>query len=263
MPENMQRVNEPPKSQENAPDTGDTDQTSNEPYLGPWKTREAAEEGVGHLQKLLDSQGNELGTLRKMVEMGQQPQQAAQPQQPQKPQGPDFDAEIQGVQKSIADLDPDDPGYQKDLGQLILKSNQLASEQATQRALEAAQNRFSEVLNERDQSSMHTKFLEQNPDFDTPEMQAQIQQYMAQDRTGMVDELVAYREVQRDQLAAENAEIKQKQAEMERLLNLKKGEDQTGKVVTKGQSPQSKTRQPKATGEALDQGLREAFRSVS
>lgn len=76
----------------------------------------------------------------------------------------------------------------------------------------------------------------------------------------MGDTLTAYREIQRDDALAAAKTLTDENAEIKRLLDLKKGEESTGKVVTKGQSPQqSVIKQPKATGAALTQGMHEAL----
>jgi len=260
--QNLQKVNEPPKPNEPMTDTKAPD----EPFLGTWKSKEAAEEGLANLQKVLDSQGNELGTLRKQTEFFQKQmeQMNAKPKETPKeaPKGPDYAQEMKAVQKQLAELDPDEPGYQDKQTKLVMQSNQIAAQQATEQALTAAQAEIKKALDERDVQTMQNSFYEQNPDFNTPEMQMRIQEYLNNDKTGMSDPMVAYREIQRDEAMAAKAQLEEETAELRRLLNLKKGEDATGKVVTKGQSPQQKTKQPKATGADLDRGMMEALRKA-
>jgi len=235
-----------------------------QPYLGTWKTREAAEEGFTNMKKLFDQQANELGMLRKQTDFLQRTLEEAKGQpkakaEPQKPQGPDYEQQLTDLQKTIAELDPDEPTYHKDLSKLIAQSNRLAAQRATQEALTAAQAEFKRTLDERDMQAVHKDFYKQNPDFNTPEMQMRIQEYLSQDQTGMSDPLVAYREIQRDDAMRKAQELETALAEKERLLALKAGEAQTGKVVTKGQSPQMKTKQTKATGADLDRGMYDAL----
>lgn len=235
-----------------------------QPYLGTWKTKEAAEEGFGSMKKLFDQQANELGTLRKQTEFLQRTLEQSKSQQtakaePQKPQGPDYDKELTVLQDQIAQLDPDEPSYHKDLSKLITQSNRMAAHQATQVALTVAQAEFKKTLDERDIQAVHKDFYRQNPDFNTPEMQMRIQEYLAKDQTGMSDPLVAYREVQRDDAMAKAQQMEQALAEKERLLALKQGADSTGKVVSKGQSPQiMKTKKPQ-NREELFAGAMEAL----
>ena len=249
------------------PDVKTDDKGANEPYLGTYKTKEEAEMGLSELNSKLGSQGSELGAVKKQVEFFQKQlekataQPKAEPKaQKEAPAGPDYAKEISGIQKKIAELDNDEPGYQKELAGLLAKSHNLVAKQASaegaRMALDAAQAQFKEALDERDMNSMHKDFFRDNPDFNTPEMQMRIQENLANDRTGMSDPMVAYREIQRDDAAAEAAALKEENAEIKRLLELKAGENETGKVVTKGQSStQQKTKQPKATGAELDKGM--------
>jgi hypothetical protein len=258
-----QKTDEPNVDQDAAGVKPDT-KAPDEPFLGTWKTKEAAEEGLSNLQKILDSQGNELGTLRKQTEFFQRQLEGLQQTQakpkPEAPKGPDYGQELKAVQKEKASLDPDEPGYQAAMAKLDAKALSLVREQTKQEVLLAAQAEFKNALDERDIQSMHKDFYRQNPDFSTPDMQMRIQEYLANDQTGMSDPMVAYREIQRDDALAERARLEQENAEIKRLLDLKKGEELTGKVVTKGQSPaQQQTKQPKATGADLDRGMMEAL----
>lgn len=248
-------------------DDGTGEPKKDQPYLGTWKTKEAAEEGFSNMKKLLDQQGNELGTLRKQTDYFQKQltgmQQGQQQTQQQAQQGPDYGKEMKALQKQMTELDPDEPDYQKQLGQLIMSSNQLAAQNATQQALTAAQAEFKKALDDRDVQTMHKNFYKENPDFNTPEMQMRIQEYLGQDQTGMSDPVVAYREIQRDDAMAKIAGYEQAIAEKDRLLSLKKGEESTGKVVTKGQSTQQQTKQPKARGADLDRGMMEILQNMN
>lgn len=228
-----------------------------EPYLGTYKDKAAAEEGLANLQAKLTEQGKELGTLRKQGEFYQQTLTSLQKAPTQaKAEAPNYAKEIAAINKQIATLDPvEDPDYQTKLVDFIGQSNALASQQT----LEAASQKFKQELDERDIKTAHSTFFEQNPDYNDPDMQMRIREYLAKDKTGMSDELVAYREIQRDDASAAKAQFEAENAELKRLLELKKGEEQTGKVVTKGQSPQQKTKQPKAVGADLDRGMQEAL----
>lgn len=270
MGEKNQKAEDP-----NAKDVTDLDDGTNidgeliidEPYLGSWKTKEAAEEGVGNLQRLLDSQGNELGTLRKQSEFLQRTIDDMKSEQAKAhvktPEAPNFSQELKAVQKEIAALDLEELGYQEyqtTMGRLIAKSNELSARDATQKALDAAQIEFKKALDERDTQAAHKEFYRDNSDFSTPEMQERIQEQLSKDTTGMSDPMVAYREIQRDDALAAKAQLENENAELKRLLELKKGEEDTGKVVTKGQGThKQKTKQTKATGADLDAGMQEAL----
>jgi len=261
---NVQESND--RSAEANPDNG-TGELQEQPYLGTWKTREAAEEGFNNMKKLLDQQGNELGTLRKQTDFFQKQmsgmQQGQQQQlQKQEAQGPDYSKELKAIEKQMTELDPDEPDYNKQFAKLFAASNQIVAQSATQQALTAAQQEFKKALDERDVQSMHKNFYKENPDFNTPEMQMRIQEYLGQDQTGMSDPVVAYREIQRDDAMAKVAEYEQAISEKDRLLALKKGGESTGKVVTKGQSTQQQTKQPKARGADLDRGMMEVLQNM-
>lgn len=248
--------------------TQDQQQSQEEPYLGNWKTREQAEEGLANLQKLLDSQGNELGYLRKHYEQSQSKKVAPKGQEnpkqaePEKPKGPDYSKEIAEIDKQIAQLDPDDDGFAKNLAELNAKSRALTAQQATQQALDAAQAEFKKALDERDVQSMHKNFYDQHPDFNEPEMQMAIDEYLNNDPTGMADPLSAYFAVKHQGAEQQLQEAQQQIADMQRRLELADGEQESGKVITKAQSPQQKTKQPKATGEDLDRGMMEALQKA-
>ena len=242
---------------------GEGDNKSDDPYLGTWKTKEAAEVGMQNMQSLLDNQGNELGGLRKQVDfLQQQPKAPAKAAPAEEETGPDYGAEMKAVQKQMSELDPDDPEYSKEMGKLVVASNAIAAKDATQKAVAASKAVFKAELDERDAQAMHRSFIDSNPDFNTPEMQFRIQEKIDKDQTGMSDPVSAYREIQRDDAMAKLAVSEEANTEKDRLLGLKQGENETGKVVTKGQSTQQKTNQKKAVGADLDAGMLEALNNA-
>ena len=244
----------------------DTGKPQGEPYLGNWKTREQAQEGLDNMQKLLDSQGNELGSLRKQSELMQSRMdmqtQAPPEAQPEQPKGPDYAKEMANIEKTMSELDQDEPSYQKDMGKLIAKSNALAADAATQKALDAAQAHFAETLNQRDVQTMQQKFLEQNPDFQSTDMQMAINEFMANDPTGMHDQMSAYFAIKEQGAGQGLTEAQTRIAELEERLNIAGGQDDVGKVVTKSQAPRQPTKTTKATGADLDRGMMEALQKV-
>jgi len=243
-------------------ETGNENEGNEEqPYLGPWKTREAAEEGVRNLESKLGSQGNELGALRKQVDFTQQiiDDLKNQTASASKAEGPNYDKDMASIQNKIAELDPVDDSYQKDLASLMAKSNALAAKVQHEQTLQAATEMFKKELDDRDVKAIHKSFYEKNPDFNAPEIQMRIKDYIARDTTGMSDPLVAYREIQRDTAAQRAKELETENAELKKLADLAKGTASTGKVVTKGQSLQQQTKQPKTTGADLDKGMQEAL----
>lgn len=235
----------------------------NKPFLGSWATKEAAEEGLANLQSKLDIQGNEVGTLRKQVEFDQQAitdlRSKPAPVSPTS-DAPNYDKEIAAVQKEMAELDPADESYQKDQLALMNKSNAISRKAQHEETLTAATAIFKKELDERDVKTTHSQFYKDNPDFNTPEMQMRIKDYIAKDTTGMSDDLVAYREIQRDTAAQRTQELEVENAELKKLVDLAKGTNETGRVITKGQSTtQQQTKLPKATGAELDKGMQGAL----
>jgi hypothetical protein len=215
--------------------------------------------GHSELKGKLDSQGNELGALRKFAETvepivkgalnkKEAPAAAA-------PAGPDYEAEIAAVQSQIKDLDPMADNYQKTLADLVAKSNLLVAKAQHEKTLNAAGEMFKKELSERDSKAAKDAFLRDNPSFSTPEMQARINDFLAKDRTGMEDPFSAFRKIQADDAQIEADRLAAENAEMKKVLELAKGKETTGKVVVKGQAPTQPTKQPKATGKDLDAGM--------
>jgi len=237
-----------------------------EPYLGTWKDKTAAEEGLGSMQKVMDSQGNELGSLRQQAKMMQQQIDAMGEQEKpaeSKPAGPDYGKELKAVQEEKAALDIDARDYQAKSSALDSKMFEIVEASTTEKVLGMAQAEFAKVLGERDIQSTHKDFYRDNPDFNAPEMKTAIQEFLAQDTTRMHDDLSAYYAV-KEQMSSRALEEAQTQlTDYERRLNLKAGEEETGQVITKGLSPQQKTKQPKATGADLDKGMMEAWNDAA
>lgn len=236
-----------------------------EPYLGSWSTKEEAVEGLKNLQGKLSEQGNEAGTLRKQnedsalrIDEMQASINASKEAGEQDIRSKEADENAQEqskISKQIEDLDPVDVGYTKNLTALISKSNALAAKSQHQKTLAAATEAFRGELDERDIRSAHQSFDTDNPDFRTPEMQQRIKEYIANDKTGMSDALVAYREIQRDDIATKSKELSEQNEELMKRLNLKKGTDDTGTVILKDQGGLELKSQTKTTGADRDLGM--------
>lgn len=235
----------------------------NDHYLGNWQTKEAAEEGLQNMQSKMDLQGNELGALRKQVELSQQLLDEARNQPLPEPSAPatNYDQELKAVQAEMANLDPADESYQADMVTLINKSNTISRQFQHEETLAKASEAFKQELNDRDIRSTHDAFYKENPDFNTPEMQMRIKEYIAKDTSGMSDSLVAYREIQRDNAVIAAKALEDENAELKRLVELAKGTDSTGKVITQGQPP-PQAKQPKTTGVDRDKGMQEALNAL-
>ncbi|MBE9572710.1 MAG: hypothetical protein IMF11_18955 [Proteobacteria bacterium] len=246
-------------------DEGKAGEGEDETYLGSWKTKEDAEEGLKNLQGKMSEQGNEVGTLRKQNEdntLRMDEMQVALDAGKKAGEQEVLDKEVEGVateqakiDKEIKDLDPVDEGYTPKLTALIRKSNALAAQGQHKKTLTAATEAFRTELDDRDVRSAHQSFDDANPDFKTPEMQARIREYIAQDKTGMSDALVAFREIQRDDLALKSKELSDQNEELMKRLNLKKGTDETGTVILKSQGNQEPKTQTKTTGAARNAGM--------
>ena len=238
---------------------GGGDPTPNPLEGTPFKTVEELASGWKNANTKIGEMGNELGAHKATVQSLTEALKgaAAKPPEPAKQKGPDYSAEKAAVQKEIDDLDPMSDGYQKNLGGLVSKLTKLTAQEQHEKTLAAAGNIFKKELEDRDTKATKQQFLKENPTFNTPEMQARIKEYIAKDKFGMSDPLVAFREIQRDELAAERERLTEENAEMKKILELQKGKESTGKVVTKGAAPVVPVTPTKVTGKDLENGMRE------
>jgi len=152
---------------------------------------------------------------------------------------------------------------QSDLMSLMNKSNDLAALEQHDKTLNAATKMFRDELDERDVKATHKAFYGDNPEFNTPEMQAQIRERMSAETTGMLDSLSAFREIQRDTAMQRSTELETENTELKRIAGLAKGTDATGKVITKGQSPQQTAKHTKVTGADRNKGMQEVLNALS
>jgi len=256
-----------PQEDENVNVKVDDGQVKEDPYIPGtnFKTKDEAAQGWNSLNEMKGKQSNEIGALRQQVEMQQQviasltpAQQAAQ----EAAQGPDYETEIEGIYGKMEGLDIDAPDYGKQITQLTRQSNQLTAQMQHDRTLKTAMGKFQEELGSMKKEGQYNKFYEQNPEFKTPEMQARIKEYVANDPTGLSDSLDAFRAIQRDDLAAKTEELTKRNAELEKLVALKGGTDSTGTVITKAQSVQTKN-EPPLRGAALKQAQVDAFNAAA
>lgn len=244
-----------------------------EEFIGgtPFKSADELAKGYLSLKNLHDTQGNELGNLRKSHDvlktqtetltqllkenMGKGNGAEVSGKEAKAPV--DYGAELAKIESQVQDLDPLSPTYQKDLSTLFAQSTRIASQMARDDALSAASDLFKQELSDRDIQVAQQSFYQSNPDFNTPEMQARIKERIASDKTGMTDALSAYRELQRDDALARVQGLESENAEYKRLIDLNKGKEEAGKVVVKPQNstpppPQQKT---KLAGKDLDNGM--------
>jgi len=235
-----------------------------------YRTPEDAAKGFQELKNLVDRQGSELGMTRKQLEQSQKLLDSAMAKgqttakaQPEKPAGPDYEAELTKIDQAIEKLDVDEPGYTKQLAALNRKSREIIAKQVEERTSQTLMSKFEETLAQRDTMQGQKAWQEANPEFQSPEMQMMIQEHMARDRTGVMDPILAYREIQQQQMTQQMKALAEEKAELENRLKLKEGAAQTGKVITKGQSTQATT-QPKTKlkGADLEAAMLNAYQNA-
>jgi len=229
-----------------------------------FKTPEEAAKGYNELKQLVDRQGNDLGYTRKQLDQTQKMlQESMQKPTEAKTPGPDYDGELAKIDKAIEGLDVDDDDYSKTLSGLNKQARRLEAQKVETRTAEKLVKQFEKTLTERDSQQSKQQWLDSNPDFNSEEMQSAIQQRMTADRSGMIDPILAYREIQQEQMSGKLKAEQEKSVALEERLKLKEGAQQTGKVITKGQSTQATTNKPKLKGADLDAAMNEAYNNAS
>lgn len=224
-----------------------------------------------NLEKKLGEQGNELGSLRKQTETLAETLKEAMTsgnkgnmkdtRSEEKPV--DYTTKLADVEERITKLDPADDRYQEKLAKLVRESNKIAQEEQHQKTLGAASQIFKQELDERDIRATQNAFLDANPTFNTPEMQAHIKEAMANDRTGMLDPLAAYYQIQRDDAALAAKAASDEKAEIQKRLDLAEGKQKTGTVIVKGQSlGGAQTKHERVSGKEADEGALAALRAA-
>ena len=245
---------------------GKGDGTKNENFIGTFKDKEAAEQGWTNLETKLKDQGNELGGLRKQVEFAHQviEDMKAQPAPAEpKPEVPTYDKEIAAIQKEMVNLDSADENYNKEMLAGMNELNVLSRKAQHEETMAAATSAFKKELDDRDSRSTQNAFRRDNPDFNTPEMQMQIKERIANDQTGMEDTLSAYYTIQRDNAIQQAKALEEENAELKRLATVSEGAKQTGKVVVEeGQTTATETKPTKLTGADLDKAMLDALEKV-
>lgn len=220
--------------------------------------------GHSELKSKFDAQGNEIGqlrgqaqtlaeTLKETLTKGKQDAAAL------KPNAPDYDKELMTAQAELKKLDPMSDDFTEKQADLISRITDMKAAKVKDSVLKTAGELFQKELQSRDAKMSQKQFLDENPTFNTPEMQARIQDFLTKDKTGMHDNMSAYFALQAQDVATEREQIAKENEEMRKALNLQKGKDSTGKVIVKGQSPGQTTNFKKATGKDLDAGMMEAL----
>lgn len=234
-----------------------------------YKTLDDLVKGHGELKSKFDSQGNELGTIKKDHEKlkGQSEILATtlrdvlatnkkQEKAGGDKAGADQDKEIADAQSALEKLDPMADDFPKKQAALVTKITDLKAEKVKTAVLSEAGKLFQNELQQRDVKSAQGKFIEQNPTFNMPEIQSRIADFLAKDATGMHDKMSAFFALQAADEAAERARLTEENEGFKKVLKLQEGKDKTGKVIVKGQSPQNTTGNQKVTGKDLDEGMK-------
>lgn len=217
--------------------------------------------GHSELKSKFDAQGNEIGQLRGQAQILAETlkETLTKGKEAPKQAGPDYDKELMTAQAELKKLDPMSDDFTEKQADLISRITDIKAAKVKDSVLKTAGELFQNELKSRDAQMSQKQFLDQNPSFNTPEMQARIQDFLTKDKTGMHDNMSAYFALQAQDVATEREQIAKENEEMRKALNLQKGKDSTGKVIVKGQSPGQTTNFKKATGKDLDAGMMEAL----
>lgn len=235
-----------------------------EAYLGTWADKEAAEAGLTNMQSKMTGMGDELGALREQVAGANQTitDLRSQSSQAQADATSEQESELAEVQKEMMELDDGDPNYHQNMMDLTAKSNALSAGIQHVKTLSAATSVFKQELDTRDKKAIHNQFYKDNPDFNTPEMQEEIQKRLTQDPTGMEDSLTIYRAVQTEKAMEQARAFQSENEELKELANVTEGTKKTGKVVVEdGQTPSAST-PTSLTGADLDQAMLAAVQAA-
>jgi hypothetical protein len=236
-----------------------------------FKSPEELASGYQSLMKKLGEQGNELGSLRKEKEtLGGHAETLASilKEQLTKSQAvvepkTNYDAELSTVEQEIQKLDPMTADYSRSLSALVSKSNRLSALAQHEKTLAEAGNLMKKELSDRDVKSSQKAFHDENPTFNTPEMQAKIKEYIAKDKTAMHDPLSAFFQIQRDEVSSQASQLAKENEDMRKLLELNKGKEEAGKVVVKSQGTAPAVKPGKVTGKDLDAGMMARLQALS
>ncbi|HOE80517.1 MAG TPA: hypothetical protein PK178_14235 [Smithellaceae bacterium] len=225
----------------------------------------------GHmeLKGAFDKQGNELGQLRGQAQTlaeslkealtkGDTTKGTVEPAD----KASEYDAKIAEIETQISKLDPMDENVMEKQAKLYREMNKYTALAQHEKTLGAAKGFLKEELASRDSATAQQKFLDDNKDFNTPEMQTRIKDFLAQDRTGMHDNMSAYFAIKAADAAQIATAATTERDQIKEILKLQHGKDSTGKVIPKGQSPGTVTNPQRVTGEEADAGAKAALAAV-
>jgi len=225
----------------------------------------------GHmeLKGAFDKQGNELGQVRGQAQMlaeslkealtkGDTTKGTVEPAD----KASEYEAKIADIETQISKLDPMDENVMEKQAKLYREMNKYTALAQHEKTLGAAKGFLKEELASRDSATAQQKFLDDNKDFNTPEMQTRIKNFRAQDRTGMHDNMSAYFAIKAADAAELATAATTERDQIKEILKLQHGKDSTGKVIPKGQSPGTVTNPQRVTGEEADAGAKAALAAV-
>lgn len=225
--------------------------------------------GHAELKGAFDKQGNELGQVRGQAQMlaeslkealtkGDTTKGTVEPAD----KASEYEAKIADIETQISKLDPMDENVMEKQAKLYREMNKYTALAQHEKTLGAAKGFLKEELASRDSATAQQKFLDDNKDFNTPEMQTRIKDFLAQDRTGMHDNMSAYFAIKAADAAELATAATTERDQIKEILKLQHGKDSTGKVIPKGQSPGTVTNPQRVTGEEADAGAKAALAAV-
>jgi len=221
--------------------------------------------GHSELKGLKDRQANELGEtkaqLKTVAELAKEAMgKGTAPAKPaDNTNAPDYDKEIKTVHKELRSLKYDDPKFEERQADLVDQLTDLKSARDREAVIKVAGQQFQNELSIRDQKEAVRKFNEKYPEFKTPEVQAQIDDFIAKDETGMHDKMSAFLALRGDNALTQANQFAQENAEIKKILALDKGKDATGKVLPKGQAPGKPTNITRLSGKERDAAMEAAL----
>jgi hypothetical protein len=234
----------------------------------PYKSVTELIKGHAELKGLHDKQSNELGyvrgqaqTLAKALQETLDKETQARSQQ-EETGTTDYEEEIAAINEALDNLDPRSGNFQKEQTRLVNMLTDVKTEAAKEKILNTAGNMFQQELSRRDQADAIRKFNEEYPEFCAPEVQARIKEILAQDETGMNDAYSAFFKIRGDYFAAQAKGFSDQNAEIKKILELQRGKDSTGKVISKGQHPGQPSNKQRVSGKEADIGALAASRAA-
>jgi hypothetical protein len=136
------------------------------PYLGPWKTREEAEKGVENLTKKMGEQGNELGALRRQVEMATQIITDIQGSREDRTGGRGAEGTGSALDDQLAQtltrfeqVDFDNPEVGKQIAGLVADVSTISRKMGQEEAVRTATSQFQQALSEKDQQALQANYM--------------------------------------------------------------------------------------------------------